>query len=140
MDKKVLLAVFFSVSPLALAVETEYDQAVNAYINYNCDYNAKALIKDGSASPYKTLVSACKQGADDIRKFITDWPDFGTNEGIMAFQDTVAPYAREETAESAYKHQIYQYGAGSWGIGYIQSSAAKANTVKQWKQGQFKVK
>ena len=139
MNKKILLAITLSISPFVLA-DTEYEQAVNAYISYNCDYNAKALIKEGAETPYKELVVACKKGADDIKKFIADWPDFGTNDGIMAFQDTVAPYAGEASAESAYKHQIYQYGVGSWGIGYIQSAAAKANTIKQWKQGKFKVK
>lgn len=139
MNKKILLAITFSFSPFVLA-DTEYEQAVNAYISYNCDYNAKGLINEGAETPYKELMVACKKGADDIKKFITDWPDFGTNEGIMAFQDTVAPYARKATTENAYKHQIYQYGVGSWGIGYIQSTAAKANTIKQWKQGKFEVK
>ncbi|HHG8774003.1 hypothetical protein EDF73_11159 [Raoultella sp. BIGb0138] len=139
MDKKIVLALAVTFSTPALA-ETDYDKAVNAYLEYICDYNTKSLIKEGSKTPYKELIIACKKGADDIRKFITDWPDFGTNEGIITFQRTVAPYAHEGTAESAYKDQIYQYGAGSWGIGYIQSPAAKANTIRQWKQGKFKVK
>ncbi|MFB5079484.1 hypothetical protein [Raoultella sp. C349492] len=138
MEKKYLLALIILSQP-ALA-DKDYDKAVAAYIEYNCDYNAKALKKEGSATPYKELIAACSKGADDIKKFVTDWPDFGTNEGIMAFQGTVAPYAHEATAESAYKNQIYQYGVGSWGIGYIQSAAAKANTIKQWKQGKFKIK
>lgn len=135
-----LLFVILGVITMPAFAETDYDKAVNAYIEYNCDYNAKALIKDGSKTPYKELITACKQGANDVKKFITDWPDFGTNEGIMSFQDTVTPYAHEETTEGAYKNQIYSYGVGSWGIGYIQSSAAKANTIRQWKQGDFKIK
>lgn len=134
--------VFIATAMLSQPVlaETDYDKAVSAYIEYNCDYNAKSLIKEEAKTPYNDLIEACKKGAADIKNFITDWPDFGTNEGIMAFQDTVAPYAKEASAEGAYKNQIYQYGVGSWGIGYIQSPAAKANTVKQWKQGKFKVK
>jgi hypothetical protein len=129
----------FFISSAAFA-ETEYENSINAYIDYNCDHNAKALIKDGSKTKYKKLISACKRGADDIKRFVSEWPDFGTNEGIISFQDTVAPYAHEETAEGAYKNQIYRYGVGSWGIGYIQNASAKANTIKQWKQGKFKVK
>lgn len=134
----VFMFIITTASP-ALAEVTDYDRAVDAYVEYNCDYNARTLIKEGSKTPDSELTMICKKGAVDIKKFLTDWPDFGTSEGIISFQNTVAPCNDEKIAECAYKNQIYQYGAGSWGIGYTQSAAAKANTIRQWKQGKFKV-
>lgn len=136
---KKLVLFFLCIASSVSYANSEYNQAVNAYIDYNCDYNSNSLIKDGAKTSYKNLMDACKKGATDIEKFITDWPDFGTQEGIITFQETVTPYANDISADGAYKNQIYSYGVGSWGIGYIQSSAAKANTIKQWKQGKFKI-
>lgn len=136
---KLTTIVLCLISTAAIA-NTDYENAVNAYIEYNCDYNAKAIIKDGAKIPYNELILACKKGAEDISKFISEWPEFGTNDGIITFQDTVDPYAREQKEQNIYKSQIYQYGVGSWGIAFLQNSSAKANTVTQWKRGDFKVK
>lgn len=136
---KLTTIVLLLISTAAIA-NTDYENAVNAYIEYNCDYNAKAIIKDGAKDTYAELIIACRKGAEDISKFISEWPDFGTNDGIIAFQDTVDPYARENKENNIFKSQIYQYGVGSWGIAYLQSARAKANTVTQWKNGDFKVK